>query len=624
MAQKFGNGIFSGVTYGAGASAGIPVSVLVNRIAGKKVALDSLGRENASALSFTLIDTGSGITAYTQDQLIAQTYIRSQFPTGLYGSATPLVMLAKLKAGVDSVDFHVIGDSNAYGGFSPGGWNTGLIRGLIRGCCASMYATPLFPVLIHPSSHNHFSISGNPPTGAANTTLYRLSQGSLWDGATSDGAYSDLGATMQSGNYYAPQSIKQYFDINNSRFAMNYSSGANSAIGATVDFAYVSASGLCFTRATENSSTVVYAFDPGDPEVKGSGIDTRNALTYRVVHALMGDGSPGSFPMHIYALTAAASPWSTNASNGIVSLGSGYVFAPVTGQGTAWQSGAFKRISVAGATGLTASFHTWAADSSRVGCTMGFGWYGMGGSPPSAGFAGNTWAKGPFAVYLDSMHCNKKGFAVTNVTAIGGGRTSTLSDVITSVDTTQGTTEESALKTILKETRERQIQAGGSGNVIVFLNSGINDSTSSVSSQTYESSVRKIVSSYRSTWDSLGYPENDLGFIVTLTHPVDDAANTANVQDQYLEERYLPVGKVLDGISFESQNVLFANIYELGLYGITFGGMTTGNSFNGNRSFYNSPSDTLHLQGVREGVTGGYAYLGEQLITRCLRYTTPF
>ena len=82
----------------------------MNRIAGKKVSLDSLGRENASALSFTVIDTANGATAATQDQLVAATYIPSQMPVGVYGSPAALTMLAKLKAGVDSVDIHVIGE----------------------------------------------------------------------------------------------------------------------------------------------------------------------------------------------------------------------------------------------------------------------------------------------------------------------------------------------------------------------------------------------------------------------------------------------------------------------------------------------------------------------------------
>jgi len=628
MAQKFGNGVFTGVTAGAGASAGIPVSVLVNRIAGKKVSLDSLGGENASALSFTVIDTANGTNAATQDQLIAQTYVRKDLPVGLYGSPTALVMLAKLKSGSDSVDFLVIGDSNAYGGNAAGGWNTGLVRGLIRGCCAALYATPLFPTLIHPSSHTHFNITGTPPTGNATTAFYRSSQGSMWDGATSEGNYTGLGATMQSGNFYAPQSIKQFFDIGNSRFAMNYSSGANSAIGATVDFAYISASGLCFTRRTETATDAstyspqnyIAEFHPGDA-VKGSGIDTRKALTYRVVHALMGLNSPGSFPMHLWGYTVASptSTWLTGKVPG--PAGYNAAMAPVTGQPSNFANG-FKRVSVAGATGITVSTHTWAADSARYGITIGWGWYGMGGSPGDpSGFEGNTWARGPIAVYLDSVHCNSKGFAVNNLTAIGGARTSNLSDVITSVDTDSGTKNESALRTILRETRLRQIEAGGSGNVIVWLNSGINDSTSNVSGDTYQQSARNIVNSVRATWDSLDYPENDLAFIITLTHPVDDAANTANVQDQYLDERYLPVGKVFDGISFESQNVLFANINELGQYGITFGGLSAGNSFNGNRSFYNTPTDTLHLQGIREGVTGGYSYLAELLVKRCLRYS---
>ena len=603
MAQKFGAVGWTG----GGGTGGIPVSVLQNRIAGKKVILDNTGNEDPSALSFSLVDLGSGITATTGEQLTAATYIAEQFPTGLYGSALPLVMLAKLKAGVDSVDFHVIGDSNA--SHSSGvntdtvnriaGWNGGLVKGLIRGCCAALYATPLQPVIIHPTSHSAASVpvnvgSGVSAQGSVGSSSFNMFNASLFDGATSD-IWAD-GATMQSGNYYAPEALKQYFNINNLPLRMT---GVNN--GFTADFAFVS-SGLSFTRRTEihsgANSTAVFPYITGQ---ENNHIDTRNALTYRVVHATIPNG--GSIPLHIMGVTA--QNWVP--ATGITRSSSGppyYIFAPVSGEASTNYEKHFKRISVAGATGITASYHTWAADSTRVGITLNFNWYGLGES-----FGGVTWAKGPFAVYLDSIHNNSKGFAVNNIIFDGGAQTSRLANTINGVSTPSESQSESALKTILKETRERQIQAGGSGNVIVFVNSGINDAGAATSTSVYYTSLLTLISAYQSTWESLQYPENDLAFIVTTTHPtVFPDTNLSGYRD---------VGKTLNTTK---ANVLFADITALGNDGITFGGLTGGNSFNNYANLY-APDGASHLS---VGSSGGYSYLAELLIKRCLRYSAVY
>ena len=229
MAQKFGNGVFTGVTVGAGASAGIPASVLVNRIAGKKVSLDSLRGENASALSFTVIDTGNGITAATQDQLIASTYLSSQMPVGLYGSPTALTMLAKLKARVDSVDFHLVGDSNigvASPGFGTEGYMLGLARGLIRGTSAGMYATALSPVGICTANSNTVSI-----------TFLRHTCRHL-----AVGANGQNGRTFEDGRN-APSDIKRYFNTTGLQLGYGYAGG----LGSLTNFFWATGNGISYS-----------------------------------------------------------------------------------------------------------------------------------------------------------------------------------------------------------------------------------------------------------------------------------------------------------------------------------------------------------------------------------------
>jgi hypothetical protein len=595
LSQKFGNEVYSE----GGNTGGIPLNVL-ERAAGNMVIRDSVGSENPSAISFTLNRPELGKTFASEEQITVNIYSQQNFPAGLCGSALPLVMLAKLKAGLDSVDFHVVADSNASNGAlaandNMGGWNGGLIKGLIRGCCAAMYATPIQPLIIHPSSHSAAGIpaaggAGLSHAGAASGSSFRMINASLFDGATSQ-VWAD-GATMQSGNFHAPTDLKQYFDIKNAALRMTSVNG-----GYTADFAYVS-SGLTFVRGNEApTATAIYPYIVSQ---ENSNIDTRKALTYRVVHATIPNG--GSIALHMVGLTM--QNWTplvgitTSFSNPY------YIFAPVSGESSTDYAKHFKRVSVAGATGITASWHTWAADTTRVGVTLNFNWYGLG-----VGFGGNTYAKGPFAAYLDSVHNNSKGFAINNIIYNGGAQTSLLANTIDAVSTPTGSDSESALKTILKETRERQIQAGGSGNVIVFVNSGINDAGAAVTSETYLANLQKLVSAYQSTWESLQYPENDLAFIVTTTHPTQFPDSN--------QSGYRTIGKTLNS---SKANVLFADLTALGSDGITFGGLTAGNSFSGNTNLYES-GGTSHLSA---GSSGGYAYLAELLIKRCLRYNVSY
>lgn len=576
MALKFGASGWTGAT----GSGGIPVSVLQNRIAGKKVVLDRIGNENPSALSFSLVDLGAGLTATTGEQLTASTYISEQFPTGLYGSALPLVMLAKVKAGVDSVDFHVVGDSNAGNPGTGQGWQEGLARGMIRGCCAGMYATGICPVAVHPTAS--VGILGNA-SSIGNGGGFKFTNSYIFDGACSDNA--NIGTVkIFSGNSYAPTDLKNFFDIKGTEFRF--------AQSVTADFAWLPDSGgLTFTRG-ETSNSI--------HEWRGSGlendghINTRNAITYRVVHGVQ-PGSNGSFPLWIHGLST---------GTGYGNLIAGFTFFGADGLGVAAYAAAGKRISTAaGATGITASHFTIHADPNRVGVTLSFSWHGYGG-----GLGGATHAVGPVAVYLESMHGNTKGWAVTGVQYDPGATTRNLAEVIETIGSTGDVQTDSCLRTILKETRERQIQAGGSGNVIVFVNSGVNDVGAGLTSG-YVGYINSIIFGYQSTWDSLNYPENDLGFIVTVTHPT--VAGDANLSDMRVAGRSLYPKK---------SNVLFADITQLGEYGITFGGLTSGNSFNSNQSLYES-GGTSHLQ---TGKTGGYAYLAELLVKRCLRYGASY
>ena len=604
MAQKFGNGVFTGVTAGAGASAGIPVSVLINRIAGKKVSLDSLGREDPSALIFTVIDAALGTTAATQDQLVVQTYIPSQMPVGIYGSPAALAMLAKLKAGVDSVDFHLIGDSNI-GNPSKTGLYEGICRGLIRGCCAEMYGGPILPVIVHPTSSTDKTIGTE--TTIANGFGYRLDNFFQYDKMLSNrSAVTGSGATLQSGNFYAPSDLKNFFKVD-SGIVFKFGSAL------TADFAWLPNTGLTYTQ---NEKGQLYPWTGAGLQTEGS-IDTRNSLTYRVVHSII----PGS---HNASIVLTLEGLSTGYA--VAGLPAGTTYHPSSGVNAASKIGyRVSGVAVSGATGITSSFLTWPADSTRRGVTICYSWTSLGN--------GYTTIQGPLAVYLESLHGNTKGWGVTPILNHSGATTGGISSVIDSTATGNGTRKTSAVKTIVQETRERQMQAGGSGNLIVLIYSGINETGTNGTGEVtgaaqYQPAIKNIITDYKTIWDELGYPENDLAFIVATTHPTFLTPGiSGGVYDWNLDsireqgKQYAQTSPDYSTISPYS-NITFVNITELGANGITQGGLTVGNSFNGNQNFYRQDGEAgSHLI---DGFTGGYAYISELLINRCLRYSTSY
>jgi len=580
MEQKFG-------------VSGIPTDVLIKRVGEKQISLDNLGGVTANAYSFTVISNTTGLT--TDDQIIVP--YDASLPNGIFGSPAALVMLAKLKAGTDSVDFHVIGDSNAG---SPGseGWVNGIARGLIQGCCAAMYATPVFPAGV----------------------CYNSTAGSLYSGLgfRADAYLTPVGLLGNAGKSYtdgrlAPNDIKRYFNITGVSLGLGYAWTDQYMTN------FVWADGVGVTYSTNELNSI---FDYQTTGLAAFGMDTRNALTYRVVHSVI-PGNTGSTGSSLSLMFNGVSTGYTNAGPM-----SSYIFGPADGRGATYYppcgtpNDVGFRVSassgVRGSTGISVAKLTWNADSTRRGVTIGYNFYGR-----APGF---TTAFGPVAVYLESVHCNKKGWAVSCIAYLGGFTTTTIADQIVKFAQTTDSTDNSGLKTVIKETRERQIEAGGSGNLIVFINSGINDvggipgTNESSAIAAYQTNLARITSIYRQMWSELGYPDNDLAFIATITHPT-IAGDTNSDGLRAAAQSFSEIQPDNNNSSTPYRNVLSVDLTKLGLNGITFGGLTSGNSFNGNRSFYTiDGGNGVHME---PGQTGGYSYLSELMIKRCLEYADP-
>jgi hypothetical protein len=117
---------------------------------------------------------------------------------------------------------------------------------------------------------------------------------------------------------------------------------------------------------------------------------------------------------------------------------------------------------------------------------------------------GTQFSSGPGVFLCQSLYRkNTKGFAV-HIHAYQSGETSTdIAGVITGAPI-------SALKPWLQEIRQRQVDAGGSGRVMLFMHSGINGADTPT---TWTNAHINTWNRYKQAWTELGYSLNDLAIV---------------------------------------------------------------------------------------------------------------
>jgi hypothetical protein len=170
---------------------------------------------------------------------------------------------------------------------------------------------------------------------------------------------------------------------------------------------------------------------------------------------------------------------------------------------------AFSALSVSGGVDPIAAEVSWTANGTNA-YRGGWGYTGPDGS--------GIVTKGPVAVHSHSMYRATKGWAVTSH-GYQGGETST--QIATKMDTVKG----APLREHLTELRARQIAAGGTGRVLVMVQSGTNGTDTAA---TWVAAHKTIWASYRTAWATLGYPPNDLAIVSWVSHPLDanDSSST--------------------------------------------------------------------------------------------------
>jgi hypothetical protein len=439
-------------------------------------------------------------------------------------------MISDVIAGSDSVDIVVFGDSNAGSAASCGytfGWSSAMAA-----LGAPTYATPL--------SFCHSEDGGNIRNGG----LFMPWNSYYWGGRSSVGA---VGTAYTLTNRIAVAADANAIALNttfDNLYARENTARASSAttlqldVGASaVDDAYNGAmivilSGAVGTTYSTNSAQItgydgttktvtVAAWPQGTPS---------GTASFAILRTLL---KPAAFNNGV-AFVPASTNYTSTAGGPSVRLNGGnqLVSGSTGGAGVALQyrvvygkfaatGGKFRLRAMKGVNTLVAGSAADIPTSGGTGyatATLNFTSSTTAGAPDEMKCAWDGYnsgaaneVTGPFAAFYHSViRTSYKGFSVNCLNYFGGATTAFLAEMLQAMP--------KYLEAYLKELRERQIAAGGSGRVLWWHNSGINGSETGSTWTTNAAAIRDAV--YNVWVTTLGYPANDLAFVMSVTHPV--------------------------------------------------------------------------------------------------------
>ena len=401
-------------------------------------------------------------------------------PAAVYGNTTAGRFLQDAVAGLDSLDIIVIGDSNA--GFpADNGYTVAWNRVMQFGLRVPVYATPL--------------MSGGPVNPSQLTTansrgdgLWSLGVSQSWNANTNAGG-SNTGTTFKQMIQSTDSEIvglRNWLGFNFTNYNVNDTTNKSIFPQGWMSNPAVVEVGQRFTSSFNNSITISNQSVAG-VNLFGSelGFGTAgtggHALQYRIVYGTF--PTAGSFkPYAFYLATTGA----LLRDSSTTSTGGGYGYATKA---------------------FNVSSFTLAAVGSNP-TRVAFTWDGANSATAA------DQANGPFACLWQSViRPNFKGYAVNCLNYFGGLTTTQVAEKIEDCD--------KMLDAYLKELRERQIAGGGTGRVLVFLNSGINGTETTT---TWPAAAQRIIDRITSRWVLTGGSASNLAFVFTLTHPTTDGA----------------------------------------------------------------------------------------------------
>ncbi|MSR68900.1 MAG: hypothetical protein EXS17_00930 [Phycisphaerales bacterium] len=125
-------------------------------------------------------------------------------------------------------------------------------------------------------------------------------------------------------------------------------------------------------------------------------------------------------------------------------------------------------------------------------------------------YSGSSGITGNIGFGLQSVYRRERGFAVQPLEFHGGATMTTIARDVAQMPL-------DSRMTWLRELRARQIAAGGSGRVIVFIQGGINRDAGLP--QSWGSAILSLQGAVEEAWTALGAPLENLTFVAMVSHP---------------------------------------------------------------------------------------------------------
>jgi len=453
---------------------------------------------------------------------------------GIYGSNQVASWIRDSVLGTQSLDCLWIGDSNT--GYNGWGWADGWQHGLCQNG-APMYGSMIW-----------VPYNSQPNLG------YRSNVFSSFSAAT--GVVAGTG-----GSSGASAALKATFSVGSGSLTVQ------GTAGTAPDFADVATA-----RGTNLSATALWLFMRNIQTGSASNIDAtypepmpigfNEALIFRAQVNLRSGGT-----------AKFTSRWATIETNSGLSQQS---TTTVSASGDVWDIythtlGAATRFVYPGTTSPANAFG------------------GLQVALDGSGIGANNALKEGTSLGLCSVYRAIKGTASSIMEYRGGATLTQLATDITQAKTGFCTT-------LLKETRERQIAAGGTGRVLICIQGGVNSGDWSPSNPAAAiTAVESIKTDIKSAWATLGYPAADLLFLFMVSHTFDAGDASLTVLRTYAQNYYA-----------SSTDTLFVNLNDIA----PFATITANN-------WYDSGGNA-HL----DEATRGYEAISSRIVSNILRYAT--
>lgn len=202
---------------------------------------------------------------------------------------------------------------------------------------------------------------------------------------------------------------------------------------------------------------------------------------------------------------------------------------------------------------------------------------------------------GPVAIQWQSIYRRRAGWSVTSHAYMSGATPVEIADAVVGAGSAY-------LEGLLREHRERQSAAGGTGRLLLWIHGGINGATTP---EEWSHSTIRIVETYRTAWRRLGYPADDLAavaFVGVGANPLDLSNGGSPLE---------PVRRLARSLGYTVEGLAVTHMPRIVSYSELVGPPSL---------FQGYPTNTVHLSGGPGTPSDGYALVSGRVIDRLLRH----